>query len=68
MKFNTLKAELNPNCYLLSLLAHHIFHVSEIKFNNGDRQGRGKAIPLEAWTGTDSSRRLKLPDFETIDT
>jgi len=32
---NPLKAELNPNCHLLSLLgAHHIFHVSGIKVNN----------------------------------
>ena len=26
--FNPLKAELNPICHLLALLAHHIFHVS----------------------------------------
>jgi len=25
-----------------------------------------KAIPLEAWTGPESSRRLRLPDFTTI--
>jgi hypothetical protein len=29
---------------------------------------RGKAIPLQAWTGTEGSRRLRLPDFKTIDT
>jgi len=27
-----------------------------------------KAIPLQAWTGTESSRRLRLPDFKTIGT
>jgi hypothetical protein len=27
-----------------------------------------KAIPLEAWTGPEGSRRLRLPDFKTIGT
>jgi len=26
----------------------------------------GKAIPLQAWTGPEGSRRLSLPDFKTI--
>jgi len=25
--------------------------------------GKGKAIPLLAWTGTEGSRKLRLPDF-----
>jgi len=29
---------------------------------------KGKAIPLQFWTGPDSSRRLRLPDFKTIGT
>jgi hypothetical protein len=28
----------------------------------------GKAIPLQAWTGREVSRRLRLPDFKTIGT
>jgi hypothetical protein len=28
----------------------------------------GKAIPLQAWTGPEVSRSLRLPDFKTIDT
>ena len=28
----------------------------------------GKAIPLEAWTDPEGSRRLRLPDFKTIGT
>jgi len=28
----------------------------------------GKAIPLQAWTDPECSRRLSLPDFKTIDT
>jgi len=31
-------------------------------------KGKGKAIPLQAWTGPEGSRRLRLPDFKTVDT
>jgi hypothetical protein len=31
-------------------------------------KGKGKAIPLQAWTGPEYSRRLRLPDFKTIAT
>jgi len=31
-------------------------------------KGKGKAIPLNAWTGPAGPRRLRLPDFKTIDT
>jgi len=31
-------------------------------------KGKGKAIPLQAWTGPKGSRRLRLPDFKTIGT
>jgi len=27
---------------------------------------KGKAIPLQAWTGLEGSRRLRLSDFKTI--
>jgi hypothetical protein len=30
--------------------------------------GKGKAIPLQAWTGPQGSRRLRLPDSKTIST
>jgi hypothetical protein len=29
---------------------------------------KGKAIPLQTWTGPEGSRRLKFPDFKTIGT
>jgi len=29
---------------------------------------KGKAIPLQVWTGPEVSRRLRLPDFKTIGT
>jgi hypothetical protein len=31
-------------------------------------KGKGKAIPVQAWTGSEGSRRLRLPDFKTIGT
>jgi hypothetical protein len=29
---------------------------------------KGKAIPLQAWTGPKLSRRMRLPDIKTIGT
>jgi len=29
---------------------------------------KGTAIPLQAWTGPEGFRRLRLPDFKTIGT
>jgi len=29
---------------------------------------KGKAIPLQAWTSPEGSRRLRLPDFMAMDT
>jgi hypothetical protein len=31
-------------------------------------KSKGKAIPLQTWTGPEGSRRLRFPDFKTIDT
>jgi hypothetical protein len=31
-------------------------------------KGKGKAIPLQAWTGPEGYRRLRLLDFMTIGT
>jgi len=30
------------------------------------KKGKGKAIPLQAWTGPEGSRRMRLPDFTTM--
>ena len=30
-------------------------------------KGRGKAIPLQAWTGPEGSRRMRLLDFKTVE-
>jgi hypothetical protein len=31
-------------------------------------KNKRKAIPLQAWTGPEDSRSLRLPDFKTIGT
>jgi len=31
-------------------------------------KGKGKAIPLQAWTGPEGFRKLRLPDFMTFGT
>jgi hypothetical protein len=29
---------------------------------------KGKSISLQVWTGSEGSRRLRLPDFKTVNT
>jgi len=50
-----LKPQIKKNIY---------FHVKTISTD----KGKGKAIPLQPWTGPEGSRRLRFPDFKTIDT
>jgi len=38
------------------------------RVSNTDIENIGKAIPLQAWTGPEVSRRLRPPDFKTIGT
>jgi hypothetical protein len=48
--------ERNPNGILLWL-------VVQLKYKS-----KCKAIPLQAWTGPEGSRKLRVPDFKTIGT
>jgi hypothetical protein len=32
------------------------------------REGKGKAIPLQAWTGPEGFKWLRLPDYERFGT
>jgi hypothetical protein len=43
-------------------MAVYISHISRFF------EVKGKAIPLQALTGPEGSRRLRLPDFKTIGT
>jgi hypothetical protein len=36
--------------------------------DKGKGKGNSKATPLQAWTGIEGSRSLRLPDFNTIGT
>ena len=36
--------------------------------NNRIIKRKAKSIPLQAWTGPEGSRRLRLPDFKTVGT
>jgi hypothetical protein len=51
-----------------SIIIHsQIFFVFQLAISQG-MQAKGKAIPLHAWTGPKGSRKLRLPDFKTINT
>ena len=45
-----------------------MLHSERFLFVRGLYIYNGKAIPLQAWTGPESSRRLRLPDFKTVGT
>ena len=34
----------------------------------GKGKGNGKSIPVRAWTDPEGSRKLRHPDFKTVDT
>ena len=60
---------------ILSLLCRE--HLSSFHFflfyyinmtNMSSNEVKGKALPLQVWTGPEGSRRLRLPDFKTIGT
>jgi hypothetical protein len=42
--------------------------IEDDKFGLFSVKGKGKAIPLQAWTGPEGSKRLMLQDFKTIGT
>jgi hypothetical protein len=48
-------------------IGYHLVH-GKIKLLRVFNKGKVKAIPLQAWTGPEGSRRLRLPDFKTIGT
>ena len=36
-----------------------------VKKTNKSMEGKGKAVPLQAWSGPEFSRKLRFPDFMT---
>jgi hypothetical protein len=53
------------NTYISSIQG---FRLKLCAFFNYLMYKKGKAIPLQAWAGSEGSRRLRLPDFKTIGT
>jgi len=41
------------------------YWITKATDTNSEYVIKGKAIPLQAWTGPEGSRRLRLPDFKT---
>jgi len=37
-----------------------------LTFSNYQLNGKGKAVPLQAWSGPEGSRKLRFPDFMTM--
>jgi len=35
------------------------------RYGETDTNGKGKAVPLQAWSGPEGSRKLRLPEFMT---
>ena len=51
----------------------HGFNILETDFNGKcvkkhpcRGKGKGKAVPLQAWSGPEGSRKLRFPDFMTM--
>jgi len=38
---------------------------TRLYFEQRQGKGKGKAIPLQAWSGPEDSRKLRFPDFMT---
>jgi hypothetical protein len=55
-------------CVNPPLLPLYAFVEFTVTTTFGIKNGEGKSIPLQAWTGREGSRRLRLPDFKTIGT
>jgi hypothetical protein len=41
--------------------------VIKITFKS-EKSNKGTAIPVQAWTGPEGSRRFRIPDFMTVGT
>jgi hypothetical protein len=54
------------NC--LDYLRCNVYCRDYTKSNGNRSKGKGKAIPLKPITGPEGSRKLRLPDFETMGT
>jgi len=58
--------------YKYSMISNRHVHRSAsrlpVKCPSFVSEGKGRAIPVQAWEFPEGSRRLRLPDFKTIGT
>jgi hypothetical protein len=52
----------------LAMTQYVLGSVNSLSIVYRELKGKGKAIPLQALTGPEGSRRLRLSDFKTIGT
>jgi hypothetical protein len=51
--------------FLLSTFSSTVVHSASNRNELGKGKGEGKAVPLEAWSGPEGSRKLRYPDYMT---
>ena len=62
------KAKCKPSITTTFISAYYLLHVSSfVKYYQEIKQyvKKGKAVPLQAWTGPEGSRKSRFPDFMT---
>jgi hypothetical protein len=64
-KMGTTSTELDFPIYSTILYFHHTIMTDYLCYMGVHKS---KAIPLQAWTGPQGSRKLRLPDFKTTGT
>ena len=42
--------------------------MEDLRLDRLKKKEKDKAVPLQAWTSPEGSRRLRLPDFKTVGT
>jgi len=64
----TVKVRKPPIIRVPSLQTLEVTHDIQVchAYNSQAIKVKSKVIPLQAWTGTEGSRRLRLPDFKTV--
>jgi len=65
-KLRTFEARTGMNpIFILHISSIYVVNVSDMTVC---KKVKKQAIPLQAWTGSEGSRRMRLPDFKTVGT
>jgi hypothetical protein len=68
MPYGLLSTKLKIQKAFVKETFHYRKQITDKTFNKLSYFIKGKAIPLQALTGPEGSRRVRLPDFKTIGT